>query len=128
MYSNAGTLIAADFYLFYWPNWFELEEVFYGALEQSGMHVLDKIIHKFEPQGETCVWLLKESHMAVHTYPEKAYFAVDIFTCGHEGNPNETIKYLNKNLYVKTYVINNVPRGTLYGEEKKYKEESSAYQ
>ena len=80
MYSNKGELLAVDFYLNTWIKWVEMEKVFINALSFSNMNVIDKLLHKFEPQGETCIWLLEESHMAVHTYPEKKYFAIDIFT------------------------------------------------
>ena len=128
MHSNAGQLLAADFYLAVWPEWPEMEKIFINALNYSGMHVIKKLLHKFEPQGETCIWLLEESHMAVHTYPEKKYFAIDVFTCGEEGSPMDTINYLSKNLIVKTYVINIVPRGKLTNGGKKEinKEKSSA--
>ena len=38
--------------------------------------------HKFQPQGVTAVALLAESHISIHTWPEKGEAAVDIFTCG----------------------------------------------
>lgn len=37
---------------------------------------------KFEPQGLSCVILLAESHISIHTWPESGYAALDVFTCG----------------------------------------------
>ena len=37
---------------------------------------------KFEPYGVTAVCLLSESHISIHSWPEKGEAAVDIFTCG----------------------------------------------
>jgi S-adenosylmethionine decarboxylase len=113
MYSNKGELLAVDFYLNTWIKWVEMEKVFINALSFSNMNVIDKLLHKFEPQGETCIWLLEESHMAVHTYPEKKYFAIDIFTCGAEGKPMDTISYLTKKLPVNKYFVNKVIRGVM---------------
>ena len=50
-----------------------------------------KIIREaFVPQGVSVVAILSESHCAVHTWPEKRFATVDIFTCGKE-NPSRII-------------------------------------
>jgi S-adenosylmethionine decarboxylase len=38
--------------------------------------------HQFKPQGVTAICLLSESHISIHTWPEKREAAVDVFTCG----------------------------------------------
>ena len=52
------------------------------AAEIAGATILSKASHKFTPQGVTAFLLLAESHIAIHTWPEKACAAIDIFTCG----------------------------------------------
>jgi len=52
------------------------------AAETTGATVLQTISHKFEPYGVTAMCLLSESHISIHTWPEKGEAAVDIFTCG----------------------------------------------
>ena len=37
--------------------------------------------HQFEPHGVTGVILLAESHISIHTWPEKNSAALDIFCC-----------------------------------------------
>lgn len=44
--------------------------------------VMGSVKHEFHPYGLTAVVLLGESHMAVHTYPERGQIFVDVFTCG----------------------------------------------
>jgi S-adenosylmethionine decarboxylase len=44
--------------------------------------VVNIIFHKFSPQGVSGVVVIMESHIAIHTWPEHGYAAVDIFTCG----------------------------------------------
>jgi S-adenosylmethionine decarboxylase len=44
--------------------------------------VVDIVFHKFSPQGVSGVVVIMESHIAIHTWPEHGYAAVDIFTCG----------------------------------------------
>ena len=43
--------------------------------------ILQKSTHKFEPQGFTALYLLSESHISIHTFPENNYAAIDIYTC-----------------------------------------------
>lgn len=49
---------------------------------QLGATVLSSSSHKFEPQGVTAILLLSESHISIHTWPEKRFATCDIFTCG----------------------------------------------
>ena len=65
-----------------------LNDEFYlrGLLEDaaicSGATVIQIISKQFNPQGVTVLVLLAESHISIHTWPEKGEAAVDIFTCG----------------------------------------------
>lgn len=43
--------------------------------------ILTKSQHKFEPQGLTVLYMLSESHISIHTFPEQNYLALDIYTC-----------------------------------------------
>ena len=52
------------------------------AAAAGGLEVLHLVTHKFEPQGVTAFALLSESHLAIHTWPEHASVAADLFTCG----------------------------------------------
>lgn len=40
------------------------------------------VLEQFEPQGITAIALLAESHLAIHTWPERGLFAADLFHCG----------------------------------------------
>jgi S-adenosylmethionine decarboxylase proenzyme len=44
-------------------------------------NVLGRMEHSFTPIGHTLIYLLSESHISVHTFPEKQYIAMDIYTC-----------------------------------------------
>ncbi len=59
-----------------------LENALVCAAKESGAIVLDKSFHHFAPQGVSGIVLIAESHLSLHTWPEHAYAAVDIFTCG----------------------------------------------
>jgi len=110
-YSNAGQLVFADVWLEKWPEWNAINHAAWAALEASGMTVLDDIVHQFEPQGTTAVWILAESHMAIHTYPEANFIALDIFTCGNEGNPEKAAAVFAKALRLKHMTVKTAARG-----------------
>ena len=47
-----------------------------------GATVLGDTFHRFAPQGVSGTVVIAESHLSVHTWPERRYVAVDIYTCG----------------------------------------------
>jgi len=52
------------------------------AVKIAGCGILHIYTHKFEPQGISINATLSESHCALHTWPEKAYCAIDLYGCG----------------------------------------------
>jgi S-adenosylmethionine decarboxylase proenzyme len=52
-----------------------------GICEKYCYQVLARNGHAFSPIGATVLYLLSESHISVHTFPERGYVAVDIYTC-----------------------------------------------
>ncbi|MDZ4122017.1 MAG: adenosylmethionine decarboxylase [Candidatus Cloacimonadaceae bacterium] len=49
--------------------------------------VVAHTFHSFSPFGVSGVVVIAESHVAIHTWPEYGYAAVDIFTCGETIEP-----------------------------------------
>jgi S-adenosylmethionine decarboxylase len=49
--------------------------------EKYEFSILNKSEHVFQPQGLTILYLLSESHLSVHTFPERNYIAIDLYTC-----------------------------------------------
>ncbi len=48
-----------------------LERHLVVAADHSGAHVLNVSTKEFHPYGVTVLVLLSESHLSIHTYPEK---------------------------------------------------------
>ena len=46
----------------------DLKKEFSDLLSLSGYHVLNFTEHFFPNGGYTCLWLLAESHLAIHTF------------------------------------------------------------
>ena len=71
-----------------------IEEMMVHAAEETGATVIGKLFHQFSPQGVTGVVAIAESHLCIHTWPEHAYAAVDIFTCGENFDPAEAARLI----------------------------------
>jgi S-adenosylmethionine decarboxylase len=70
------------------------------ALEQcafaAGAKVISRHLHTFPGSSAiSLVILLAESHISIHTWPEKKYAAVDIFMCG-DADPRMALPELRK--------------------------------
>lgn len=58
--------------------------MFDKILRRSGFNVLNVSEHHFQPQGYTALWLLCESHFAVHTFPEFGRSYIELSSCNLE--------------------------------------------
>ena len=61
-----------------------LKDTFSDMLEESGFGLLNFMEHSFEPQGYTCLWLLSESHFAIHTFPEQNQTYIELSSCNRK--------------------------------------------
>lgn len=43
--------------------------------------IVKTVFHNFSPHGVSGVVVITESHVTVHTWPERGYAAVDVFSC-----------------------------------------------
>ena len=73
--------------MFNYQNWveetnpFELRKKYDSQLKESGFVVLSFVEYNFEPQGYTALWLLSESHFAIHTFPEEGKSYIELSSC-----------------------------------------------
>jgi len=59
----------------------KLKEMMKQICIDFSFQVLNEIQHLFSPEGCSIILLLSESHMTIHTFPEKNYIAFDLYTC-----------------------------------------------
>lgn len=57
---------------------------FEKMLIESGFGIINFIEHHFEPQGYTGLWLISESHFAIHTFPEENKTYIELSSCNSE--------------------------------------------
>lgn len=60
----------------------QIESDMVAAAQRAGATVINSTFHHFSPWGVSGVVVIQESHLAIHTWPEYGYAAVDLFTCG----------------------------------------------
>ena len=51
------------------------------GVKRANATFVKSVFHQFSPIGISGVVVIQESHFAIHTWPEHAYAAVDLFTC-----------------------------------------------
>ena len=67
----------------------------------SNSEIIKIDFHKFNPQGVTAFAMLADSHISIHTWPEKGVAKCDIFTCGDKCSPENAVEYLGEALQAK---------------------------
>ena len=88
-----------------------LEALLRAAAAAAGASVLAAHFHGFGPAaGITGVLLLAESHISIHTWPEHAYAAVDIFMCG-QAAPERSLQVIEQRLRAARVVRRSILRG-----------------
>ncbi|MBE9078206.1 polyamine aminopropyltransferase [Romeria aff. gracilis LEGE 07310] len=64
-----------------------IESSMLDAAKEAGATIISSVFHHFSPFGVSGVVVIQESHLAIHTWPEYRYAAVDLFTCGYSVSP-----------------------------------------
>ncbi len=90
-----------------------IEEVMCAAARVAGATIVQQNFHHFSPYGVSGVVVIAESHLAIHTWPEYGYAAIDLFTCGESVDPTVAYDYLRKHLHAKTAFYSELKRGLL---------------
>jgi len=86
------------------------------AAKVSRATIMESAFHRFQPQGVSGTVILAESHLAIHTWPEKGYAAMDFYTCGDHTDPWLACEYAAKALGAKAMRTTEIKRGIESGE------------
>ncbi len=73
--------------------------------------MLDLRVVEFPVHGVTGVAIIAESHVAVHTWPEHGYAAVDIFTCNLDADIDAGIEAMKRHFLPGRTQVMEVRRG-----------------
>ncbi len=81
-----------------------------AALEAKAT-IVEVAFHEFSPFGISGMVVIAESHLAIHTWPEYGYAAVDVFTCGNLINPRIAANFLIEKFESRNHAIIEINRG-----------------
>lgn len=97
----------------------KVQDIMVNAALEAGAEIRELVFHKFSPQGVSGVVVISESHLAIHTWPELGYAAVDVFTCGEKVNPWDACNYLAEKFGAEYVNATEVKRGMSQMSEKR---------
>jgi len=85
-----------------------------NAALQAGATILHSHFHHFTPNGGVSgVVVLAESHISIHTWPERDFAAIDIFMCG-ACNPHDAIPVLRAAFHPHRVDLDEQRRGRVF--------------
>lgn len=80
-----------------------LEKFCEQKVKAVGLTQVGKLFYQFPGSGVTGVILLAESHVAIHTWPEKGYLTLDIYVCNVSQDNTEKARLIYK--YFKEFFL-----------------------
>ena len=88
-----------------------IEDAVRTAAEAAGATVLHVYLHRFSSTGGVSgVAVLAESHISIHTWPERDFAAIDIFMCG-ACDPYKAVPVLRRALAPTSMQVSEHKRG-----------------
>jgi S-adenosylmethionine decarboxylase len=110
----AGTHLILDFWgAKHLDDLERMENALRQCVDQCAATLLHIHLHHFSPNGGISgVAVLAESHISVHTWPERDFAAFDVFMCG-DGKPEEAIGILKRAFTPRTMQITENLRGVV---------------
>jgi len=93
-----------------------VEATLVDAVNAAGATLLHIHLHHFTPNGGISgVAVLAESHISIHTWPERGYAALDVFMCG-DAQPEKAIPVLEAAFRPERTVVDTFYRGEVVDE------------
>ena len=63
-------------------------------VQASGLTIMDVRFHQFEGSGFTGTVVLAESHLAIHTWPERSGLTLDVYVCNYSADNSDKARKL----------------------------------
>ncbi len=83
------------------------------AALKANATIVQQFFHQFSPFGVSGTIVIAESHINIHTWPEHAYAAIDIFTCSDTLKADNAISHLKIALEANVCHTSMINRGQI---------------
>ena len=88
-----------------------VEQALKEIVTATNVTLLDLHVYPFSPIGVTGVAIVAESHIMIHTWPERDYAAIDVFTCGKERDLDGAIEVIREHFTPERIQMMRIIRG-----------------
>jgi S-adenosylmethionine decarboxylase len=76
-------------------------------IQRCKLNVVSQCEYQFSPIGATMLYLLSESHLTIHTYPEKRACSINLYTCNPKTDLNDALDIIY-GYFKQPYIIKKV--------------------
>ena len=76
-------------------------------IKRCKLNVVSQCEYQFSPVGATMLYLLSESHLTIHTYPEKNACSINLYTCNANTDFTEALDIIYK-FFKQPYIIKKI--------------------
>ncbi|NOY15067.1 MAG: adenosylmethionine decarboxylase [bacterium] len=112
MKKQLGQLFTLDFYqIKHNLTYRRLRQIIKQTCHAEGLTIIKMTGCRFAPHGESIVAILKESHFAVHTWPEHNFISFDIYTCTPNFDIKPIFNRLKQIFKPKSITLHHIVRG-----------------
>jgi S-adenosylmethionine decarboxylase len=88
-----------------------IETALRGAVQAAGAKLVHLHLHEFTAGGGVSgMAMLAESHVSIHTWPERGYAAIDVFMCG-AAEPYRVVPIFRRAFKARRVAISALLRG-----------------
>ncbi len=88
-----------------------IETILHRSADASGATILHGHFHQFgEGGGVSGVLVLAESHISIHTWPERDFAAIDVFMCG-ACDPRKAVAVVEAGFQPTRFAVSEQRRG-----------------
>ena len=76
-------------------------------IQRCKLTVVSQCEYQFSPVGATMLYLLSESHLTIHTYPEKRACSINLYTCNPNTDLNDALDIIY-GFFKQPYIIKKI--------------------
>lgn len=88
-----------------------VQRVMEDAARAARATIVRSVFHRFSPQGVSGVVVIAESHLTIHTWPERGAASIDIYTSGARAEPRLALPVLRAGFRAGSERVDELLRG-----------------